>query len=62
MMNFFCSCYLLASSHSDNMLPCNIILSGSVDGSLRVWELATSSCVRVLQGHTEAVTSIVAGR
>jgi WD40 repeat protein len=44
------------------VLPCNVILSGSNDGSVRVWELATAECVSTLRGHLEPVVAVVAGR
>lgn len=33
-------------------------LSGSWDGTLRLWELATGICIRELRGHSEAVCSV----
>ena len=33
-------------------------LSGSLDKTLRLWELATGQCVRTFEGHTEEVLSV----
>lgn len=34
------------------------LLSGGDDNTLRIWDLPTRSCVRVLSGHTQPVTSV----
>lgn len=34
------------------------VLSGSDDGTLRLWELSTSQCLRIFKGHTDHVTSV----
>jgi WD40 repeat protein len=33
-------------------------VSGSVDKTVRVWDLTTGGCTRVLEGHTMKVTSV----
>jgi hypothetical protein len=33
-------------------------LSGSLDQTLRLWELDTGRCLRVFEGHTSSVTSV----
>ena len=33
----------------------NWALSGSVDKTLRLWEVSTGRCVRTFEGHTEEV-------
>jgi WD40 repeat protein/serine/threonine protein kinase len=35
-----------------------LALSGSDDGTLRLWKLATGRCVRVFEGHTDCVKSV----
>ena len=37
-------------------------LSGSIDATIRVWDVATGRCVKVLQGHNRSVTCIVCDR
>eukprot|EP00762_Andalucia_godoyi_P002736 ANDGO_04447.mRNA.1 Notchless protein homolog len=34
------------------------LVSGSKDGSLRIWDCVTSSCEKILSGHTLAVTCV----
>lgn len=36
----------------------NLLLSGSEDKTLRVWELASGRCLRTLEGHTDVVYSV----
>ena len=36
----------------------NIALSGSNDGTVRLWDLRTAQCVRVMEGHTDTVRSV----
>ena len=36
----------------------NIVLSGSHDKSMRLWDLRTGQCVRVMEGHNDAVRSV----
>ena len=35
------------------------VISGSLDRSLRVWDLSTGQCVQQLTGHTSFVTCVV---
>ncbi|XP_061346465.1 zinc finger CCCH domain-containing protein 48-like [Gastrolobium bilobum] len=37
----------------------NMLYSGSVDHSIKVWDLDTLQCERTLNGHTEVVTSLI---
>jgi ribosome assembly protein 4 len=37
----------------------NRIVSASKDGTLRIWNLASSTCQKVLAGHTAAVTCVI---
>ncbi len=37
----------------------NIIISGSGDKTLKVWDINTRKCLKVMKGHTEAITSIL---
>ena len=39
----------------------NIALSGSGDKSVRLWDLRTGQCVRVMEGHTDDVGSVSMG-
>ena len=34
------------------------LVSGSKDGDVRVWDVMTGGCARVLSGHTASVTSV----
>ena len=34
------------------------VLSGGLDNTLRLWDLKTGRCLRVLEGHTDAVRSL----
>ena len=36
----------------------NLIVSGSADKSLRVWEVQTGNQLRIMQGHTDTVQSV----
>eukprot|EP00301_Raphidiophrys_heterophryoidea_P001782 c10845_g1_i4.p1 GENE.c10845_g1_i4~~c10845_g1_i4.p1 ORF type:complete len:628 (+),score=88.34 c10845_g1_i4:52-1935(+) len=36
----------------------HLVVTGSGDRSLRVWDLSSNSCVRVLRGHTEKVWTV----
>lgn len=38
--------------------PHKLLFSGSDDGTIRVWDLVTRDCVRVLEGHVAQVQSI----
>jgi F-box and WD-40 domain protein CDC4 len=37
----------------------NILISGSYDGTVRVWRISTGECLHVLRGHTSKVYSVV---
>ena len=39
-------------------LPNGEIVTGSTDGSLRIWDLATGECTAELKGHTGIVTCV----
>ena len=41
-------------------LPDGRIVSGSIDGTLRVWDLNTGECLWELEGHSNYVTSVTA--
>lgn len=43
----------IAFSPNNKSLAC-----GCSDGTIQVWDMATSACVQFLQGHTERVTSL----
>ena len=43
--------------HLDKMAPL-AAASGAEDGSVRLWDLLTGSCVHKLAGHSETVTSL----
>ena len=55
----FCDCFLV-----EEHLVClsfygiNFIISGSGDGSVRIWNYRTGTCERCLQGHTGTVWSL----
>ena len=34
------------------------IASGSLDRTVRVWDVATKECVATLEGHTESVSAV----
>jgi WD40 repeat protein len=36
-----------------------LAVSGGVDGTLRVWRLATGACLRVLRGHTSGIMALL---
>jgi len=36
----------------------NVALSGSLNKSVRLWDLRTGQCVRVMEGHSHEVTSV----
>ena len=36
----------------------NVVLSGSKDRSMRLWDVRTGGCVRTMQGHTYGVKSV----
>ena len=36
-----------------------LVVSGGVDGTLRVWRVATGACVRVLRGHTSGIMAVL---
>ena len=36
-----------------------LALSGSADGTLRLWNVTHANCVRVFQGHTDIVNSVM---
>lgn len=38
-----------------SQLKDNIVVSGSTDRTLRVWNAETGECIHVLQGHTSTV-------
>lgn len=37
----------------------NLLCSASVDKTIRVWDLKTEKCLRMLTGHTKPITSII---
>ncbi|KAI9323531.1 WD40-repeat-containing domain protein [Dichotomocladium elegans] len=37
----------------------HILFSGSVDGTIRIWDTISGQCVRVLRGQQEAITSLL---
>jgi WD40 repeat protein len=36
-----------------------LVVSGGVDGTLRVWRVSTGACLRVLKGHTSGIMSLL---
>ncbi|HXN49446.1 MAG TPA: AAA family ATPase [Bryobacteraceae bacterium] len=36
-----------------------LVVSGGVDGTLRVWRLSTGACLRVMRGHTSGIMAVV---
>ena len=38
----------------------DVLVSGSFDGTIKVWDLATGQCERTLKGHTSAVYALAA--
>ena len=36
----------------------NLIISGSVDNTIRIWDMNTWECLKVLEGHTGCVISV----
>ena len=57
-------CTLTLTGHTDNVLCVavspggHLAVSGSLDHSLRVWDLETGNCKKVLEGHTDNVLSV----
>ncbi|MCC3469545.1 MAG: hypothetical protein JGK37_27225 [Microcoleus sp. PH2017_06_SFM_O_A] len=35
-----------------------IVASGSVDGTVRIWDIRTGECLKILQGHTSRINSV----
>ena len=44
--------------HSIKADMANMVLSGSRDETVRLWDLRTGKCVRTMEGHSESVTSV----
>ena len=44
--------YILQPVRSVAVLPGGRLASGSADKTVYIWDIATGTCVRVLQGHT----------
>ena len=36
----------------------NMIASGSFDETIRLWDVRTGKCIRILPAHSEAVTAV----
>ena len=36
----------------------NLIISGSNDKTIRIWDINTGKCLKVLEGHTDSVWSV----
>ena len=36
-----------------------VVVAGSDDGTIRVWDLATGRCARLLEGHANTVRTVV---
>jgi COMPASS component SWD3 len=36
----------------------NLIVSGSYDETVRIWDLKTGHCLRVLPAHSEPITAV----
>jgi WD40 repeat protein len=37
----------------------NLLISGSLDNTARIWDLATGDCIRVLEDHSSSVTVLM---
>src|SRR5262249_50500595 len=50
----------LAHWFNNPCISCDInrIVSGSVDGAVRLWDLESGNCLRILEGHTDSVYSV----
>ncbi|NJS09874.1 MAG: hypothetical protein HC789_05555, partial [Microcoleus sp. CSU_2_2] len=35
-----------------------IVVSGSVDGTVRLWDISTGECLKILQGHTSRINYV----
>jgi WD40 repeat protein len=35
-----------------------LVVSGSVDKTLNLWDVATGKCIKTLEGHSKLVTSV----
>lgn len=56
-----CQAVLATSSRTTSVAlsaDCRFAVSGSVDSTLRVWNLATGECLRVLEGHADRINSV----
>jgi len=50
---------LSASLHSRRAISLSTLaVSGSLDGTLRVWDVSSVKCLHVLEGHTTGITSL----
>ena len=54
----FCDCFLVEEHLVLSFYGINFIISGSGDGSVRIWNYRTGTCERCLQGHTGTVWSL----
>ena len=36
----------------------DLLASGSVDGTIKIWNTETGACVKTLEGHSKEVTSV----
>lgn len=46
------------SPTSRSNVPSLLAVSGSLDGTLRVWDVGAAKCLHVLEGHTTGITSM----
>ena len=46
------------SEHNDNKTFSRLVVSGSSDNTIRLWDIECGACLRTLEGHEELVRCI----